>query len=107
MRRRIVIAFLLCQILGELFAWMSPHHTGPEGPWLWVASVVLLLPGDLIATWFIEKAVWNSGVTPEQMQFIKMLVEFAINAAVWVAIASPWIRIRPRSEGRNAETPGS
>ncbi len=106
MRRNIAIAFLISQLLGELFVWMAPHRTGPEGPWLWVASVVLLLPGNLIASWIIEKFFWTSGLSSSQLQLLEVLFEVPINAAVWTAIALPWIRPGTRFGRRNAENAG-
>jgi len=104
MKRNIAIAFLLCQLLGEFFAWIAPHLSWP---WLWVTSVILLFPGDIIATWIIEKFFWNSGLNAGQMQFLKVLFEIPINAAVWAAIALPWIHLGARYGRRNAENAGS
>jgi hypothetical protein len=106
MKRNIALAFLICQLLGELFAWAAPHITGPAGPWLWVASIILLFPGDHIATWVIEKLLWTSGLHFATLQFLKALLEFPINAAVWAALALPWIHSGARCRTRNAGSTG-
>ena len=106
MKRPLVLTFLATQLAAELFSWIAPHVSG-VGPWLWLASVILLLPGDLIATWMIEKFLWTSGLTPLQLQILKTVFEVALNVVVWVLVSKQWIRIRARLSGRSAESPGS
>ena len=107
MTRKLTVIFLSTQIVGEIFAWILPHVTGLAGPWLWVASVILLLPGDLIATWIVEKFLWTSGLNAIQLQCLKTVFEIALNAGLWLLIARQWMHFRTRPGRRSAENPGS
>lgn len=96
MNRPILGAFLLCQAAGEICSWVWRDFSNWLGPWLWVASVVLLLPGDLIVTSVMEKFLWPSQLTLQQLQWMKALCEILVNALTWALILYGVRRLRSK-----------
>jgi hypothetical protein len=88
MNRIILTAFVFCQLIGELAVWLSSGQSPRGGPWAWVIGVVFLLPGDIAASWLIEKFLWGSSLTLHQLQWFKVPCEIVINGAVWLIFAA-------------------
>ena len=80
MMRKIALAFVAIQVVGEVLVWAAAHF---ERSGVWVVSVVLLFPGDLVGSWFIERLLWTSGARLWQFEVAKLVLELATNAAVW------------------------
>jgi hypothetical protein len=103
MNRAIFVAFLVCQLTGEIASWLVSSLSRGGGPWLWVVGVILLLPGDVAATWLIEKFMWASSLNLHQLQWLKILCEIIINAAVWMFIAACVSRLGRRPDRKAAQ----
>ncbi len=82
------IMFASAQTAGEICSWTWPHILSAAGPPLWVGAFILLFPGNLLSSWFIERWLWASGFTLFQLHLIQMPVEIGINAGVWFALWS-------------------
>jgi hypothetical protein len=102
MTRAVLVVFVICQIAGEVATWLSSDHSSTAGPWLWVISVIFLLPGDIAATWLIERFLWTSSWNLHQLQWFKMPCEIVINALIWALVAACLSRIGGRSKRKNA-----
>jgi hypothetical protein len=99
LNRPILGAFLLCQAAGEICSWIWNDISNWLGPSLWVASVVLLLPGDLIVTSVMEKCLWESGMTFQQLRWMKILFEILVNGLTWALILYGATRLRSKRWG--------
>lgn len=97
MSRRVLAAFLTCQAVGELATWAASFPSMAGGPVLWVVSVMLLLPGDIAASWLVERFLWTGSLNLHQLQWFKVLCEVIINAVAWMLIAGIVKRIKRRS----------
>jgi hypothetical protein len=95
--RAILGLFLLCQVAGELCSWIWHDFSNWLGPWLWVASVVLLLPGDLIVTSLMEKFLWASRLSLQQLQWIKVPSEILVNGLIWALALYGVTRLRSKT----------
>jgi hypothetical protein len=102
MNRVVFAVFVICQLAGEIATGLSSHLSSAGGPWLWVISVVFLLPGDIAATWLIERFLWTSSWNLHQLQWFKMPCEILINAVVWMIVAAGLSRFGSRRERKNA-----
>ena len=87
MKRRGWLIFVVVQTVGVVCAWTAGHFLSALGPNLWVTGFVLLLPGNLVGAFILEKLLWMSGVTTFQLNLLCVPVELAINAGVWLACA--------------------
>jgi hypothetical protein len=103
MNRSLMIAFLICQLTGEIASWLGAGGSSTAGPWLWVIGVVFLLPGDIIASWLIERFLWTSSLNLHQLQWIKVPCEILINAVVWVLIALCISRLQRKPDRKAAQ----
>jgi hypothetical protein len=96
MSRKAWSIFLGVQTIGEICAWAAGHFLSQVGPVLWIGGTILLLPGNMVGAWVVEKLLWTSGVTIPRMMILEVPVEVAINAAVWLGCAALYIRLRRR-----------
>ena|ERR1035441_5552671 len=83
MRTRTWCAYAAFQILGEICQWSWPSTYSAIGQMLWSGAFLLLLPGNLVTSFVIEKAFWGTDVTLFQMQLLEVPLELGINLAVW------------------------
>ncbi len=102
MNRTVLAAFLACQLAGEIASWAASLPSMAAGPLVWVIGVVFLLPGDIAATWLIEKFLWSSSLNLHQLQWFKVPCEVIINAVAWMLIAASLSRIRTGSNRKSA-----
>ncbi len=93
MSRRGWLIFLAVQAVGEVCAWTAGHFLSALGPALWVVGSVLLLPGDLVGAFIVEKLLWKSGLTMTQLTVLQVPVGLAINAVVWLLCAKLYRRV--------------
>jgi uncharacterized membrane protein YeaQ/YmgE (transglycosylase-associated protein family) len=103
MKRGVLAAFLVCQLAGEIASWLVSGDFRGGGPWLWVISVILLLPGDVAASWLIERFLWASSLNLHQLQWLKVIGEIIINAAVWMLVAASASRLNRRLNRKPAQ----
>jgi hypothetical protein len=102
MNRAVLAAFVIFQIAGEIATWMGSNPSSRGGPWLWVMSVIFLLPGDIAASWLIENLLWTSSWSLHQLQWFKMPCEIIINFIVWVLLAMFLTRINRTLKKKHA-----
>ena len=103
MNRAVLAAFLACQLTGEIASWVASIPSIIGAPFFWVISVVFLLPGDIAATWLIEKFLWTSSLNLHELQWLKVTGEIIINAATWMIIAAFVSRLRRRPNKEPAQ----
>jgi hypothetical protein len=90
MSRRGWTIFAVVSGCGEVCSWTWPHVLSFVGPWLWVASLVLLLPGNLTSTWLIHRLLWTGPLSLLQLRWIQALMEVSLNAVLWVIACQTW-----------------
>lgn len=87
--RKTWLAYAAFQIIGEICQWSWPSAQPAMGPWLWGGAFFLLLPGNLVGGYLIERRLWGTEVTLSQMQ---VLLALGINLATWASGAWLWRR---------------
>ena len=83
-------AYAAFQVLGEICHWSWPSTQSALGPVLWGGAFFLLLPGNFVGGYLIEKVFWRSGLTLLQMQLLQVPFALGINLAVWALGARAW-----------------
>ncbi len=83
-------AYAAFQVLGEICQWSWPSTQSAIGPVLWTGAFFLLLPGNFVGGYIIEKFLWRSGLTLLQMQVLQVPLALGINLAVWALGAWAW-----------------
>jgi len=64
MRKKTWCAYAAFQVLGEICQWSWPSTYSAIGPVLWGGAFFLLLPGNLVGGYLIERFFWRSGFGP-------------------------------------------
>jgi hypothetical protein len=103
MRKKTWCAYAAFQVLGEICQWSWPSTYSAIGPVLWGGAFFLLLPGNLVGGYLIERFFWRSGLTVLQMQLMQVPLALGINLAVWASGAWAWrhLAARVRRPARN------
>jgi hypothetical protein len=94
--------FVLVQSIGIACAWLWHHVPADIGVALWGVALVLLIPGNFLASWIVESSFWRSGLSLTSMGILSTLLLFAINALLWFALVKAFRHIWAR---RNASAP--
>jgi hypothetical protein len=102
--RRTWYAYAAFQVLGEICQWSWPSIHATIGPALWGGAFFLLLPGNLVGGFLIERIFWRTGLTLLQMQLLQVPLALGINLAVWALGAWAW-RVASMKR-RQAHQPG-
>jgi len=95
--RRFFAWFAMLQAMGEICSWSWPYIVSPVGPYLWVTSIVLLIPGNFVSTWIIQKLFWTSSVPITYLRILQVPTEVVLNGFVWVAFRSAWQALARRT----------
>jgi hypothetical protein len=97
MSRKAWVAFVLVQLFGDLGPWAGLRMKSSLGPALWVAGIVVMMPGRLLALFITEsKPLWNAPLTPVQMTAVFVVIETAANVCFWLLCARCWRFVRRR-----------
>lgn len=99
------MAFVLVQVFGDLGPWAGLRMKSALGPALWVAGMVVMLPGRLVSLWLTEKVLWNAPLTPIQTTAVMVVVETAVNVCIWLLCARWWRSRRRRRSMASAAVP--
>lgn len=95
MRRRLIVFFLVVQVVGMVCAWLQ-HPPSAASSVLWGTGFVLLFPGDLLSAWTMEKLFWQSHLSLASMTAITAVFLVPANAIVWFVVAKVIGTIRAR-----------
>jgi hypothetical protein len=76
LRYRIITLFLLVQSIGIACSWLWQHVPADAGVPLWGTGMLLLIPGDFIAAWMVEKSFWRSGLSLASMGILSTLLGY-------------------------------
>jgi len=99
MKNRIVIAFVIVQLVGIACSWFWQHPYSGASSFLWGVGLLALLPGNLLGTWAVQSLLWHSHLTLGMMSIIALVLGVAINAVVWLVVVKLFRSIfRRRSE---------
>jgi len=93
MRNKTWWAFVGFQGIGEICHWSWPAVSSAIGPVLWGGAFLLLLPGNVVSSYLVERLLWRTSVTLFQMQLLQAPLTLGINFAVWVLGAWAWRRL--------------
>jgi fucose permease len=78
--------FLAVQVIGAICSWLWQFVPSVIGVPLWGTALVLLVPGNFLGEWIVEKLLWHSSLSLLSMSILVTIVAFAINSAVWFAV---------------------
>ncbi len=95
MSRKAWVVFVVVQVFGDVGPWAGLRMKSALGPALWVAGMVVTLPGRLVSLWLTEKVLWNAPLTPIQTTAAMVVVETAVNVSVSL-LCGRWWRSRHR-----------
>jgi hypothetical protein len=105
MRRTTWLVYAALQVTGEICQWTWPLVHSDAGRWLWIGAFIFLFPGNLLAGFVVERALWNSGLTLRTLQMLQVPLAIFINLALWIVCAwfSRWMaaRISVRKTGHS------
>jgi hypothetical protein len=87
MGRRVWLGYAIIQLIGEIGGWAWAISGPTLGPWFFGLGLVLLLPGNLVRGYLIEKLLLGKSLPILQMSFFQVLLELIINLMVWMLIA--------------------
>ncbi|WP_457849366.1 hypothetical protein, partial [Staphylococcus aureus] len=59
-------------------------------------ALVMLLPGNFLAAWLIERMFWNGGLSLSSMGALSTLLLLPTNAVFWWVLMKPFDEIRAR-----------
>ena|SRR5438874_727206 len=104
MSRKAWVAFVLVQVFGELGPWAGLHMKSAIGPALWLAGIVVMMPGRLLALW-LEHVFWSAPLTPVQATAVFVVIEVAVNVLFWLLCARVMRSLRRR--GPRCPSPAS
>jgi hypothetical protein len=104
MNRKAWVVFVVVQVFGEVGPWAGLHMKSAVGPALWVAGMVLMMPGRLLALFITEKLLWGVRITPAQMTAVFVVIEVAANLLVWLLCAKLLRSLRRRRLGKPIPT---
>jgi hypothetical protein len=79
--RRAWISFASCQSLGLLCGATGSLSTG-VGPALWTASLIALIPGNILSALIVERSLWRSSLDPKTMAIFAIPVMRVINCGI-------------------------
>lgn len=100
MGRKAWITFALVQFFGELGPWAGLRIKSALGPALWLAGMVVMMPGRLLGLFITEKLLWNVGLTPHLMTLLFVLIEIPSNLLVWLLCARLFRSLHKRYAGK-------
>lgn len=95
MSRKAWVVFVLVQLFGDVGPWAGLRMKSALGPALWVAGMVVMLPGRLLALYLTE-LLWHVRLTPIQMTAVFVVIETAANVGFWLLCALCWRSLRRR-----------
>ena len=107
MSRKAWIVFAVVQLFGELGPWAGVRMKSSIGPALWVAGMVVMMPGRLLALFITEKLLWNVGLTPLMTTLLIVLIEVPTNLLVWLLCARWFRSLRQRRAGKSSSSTAS
>lgn len=90
------IIFAMVQSIGIACSWLWQHAPADIGVALWGTTLVLLIPGNFLASWMVERLFWRSGLSLASLGILSTLLLFTINALLWFALAKAFRHIRAR-----------
>ena len=95
MSRKAWVVFVVVQLFGDLGPWAGLRMKSSLGPALWVAGMVVMMPGRLLALYLTE-LLWHVRLTPTQMTAVFVVIETAANVCFWLLYARCWRTLRRR-----------
>jgi hypothetical protein len=96
MTGRAWLVFVVIQIFGEVSSYAGSHTTTVMGPILWLFGMILMMPGRIIALFFVERSWWTGHHSSAQDAAAMVVIEVLVNALAWVAIAKVSRLVRRR-----------
>ena len=102
-RNRAAVVFIVSQLVGIALSALWQQFPADIGMALWCAALILLVPGNFLAAWIVEKALWQRGLSLTSLWVLSSILLFAFNALVWFLLMKAFRHIRARwSEGASS-----
>jgi hypothetical protein len=98
--KKLVFIFATVQIIGVACSWFWQHPYSSASSFLWGVGLFLLLPGNVLGSWLVEKLFWGTHLTLGAMSVVSAVLCVGINAVIWFGIAAICRRLfhrRPRA----------
>jgi hypothetical protein len=98
MKKRIVlIIFVAVQIIGLACSWFWHHPYSSASSLLWGVGFFVLLPGNVLGSWLVEKLFWERHLSPLATDLFTVVAVVAVNAIIWLAATKATRAIYRRS----------
>jgi hypothetical protein len=80
--RMLILIFCAAQLLGELCYFL---FVGMGSTVMWNISLILLMPGNMTASFLVESLAWGHLSLP-QMMYLSIPLEIIINFCAWFLV---------------------
>jgi hypothetical protein len=95
-RNRVAMVFIVLQLVGIALSALWQKFPADIGMALWCAALILLIPGNFLAAWIVEKALWQRGLSLTVLWVLSSALLFAFNALLWFMLMKAFRHIRAR-----------
>jgi hypothetical protein len=79
--------FVLSQSVGVACIWSAKHVPSTLGVPMWAVTLIVLFPGNVLASWVVESVFWRSGLSTVAMGVMESGLLVIINGTIWLAMA--------------------
>jgi hypothetical protein len=98
MQKRIVlIIFVAVQIVGLACSWFWHHPYSSASSLFWGVGFFVLLPGNVLGSWLVEKLFWGWHLSPLVADLFTVMAVVAVNAIIWLTATKAICAIYRRS----------
>ena len=98
--RPLIWLFTLLQSIGVACIWSAQHVPSTLGVQMWAVTLIVLFPGNFLASWVVESLFWRTGLSTVAMGVMESGLLVIINGVIWFALAKMCCRMLPRAEKR-------
>jgi hypothetical protein len=95
-RNRVATVFVVLQLVGITLSALWQQFPADIGMAFWCAALILLIPGNFLAAWIVEKALWQRGLSLTGLWALSSVLLFAFNALLWFMLIKAFGHIRAR-----------
>ena len=90
---------VLVQVVGLVCMGAWQHVPQTYRSIIWGGSFLLLFPGNVVSTIFVERLFWHSRLSLVTMSLMEIPLLLAINTLIWLCAAWAFSRLLARHDG--------